>query len=101
VTGTWLLAGSAIGLTAAIAWGLHRTRQIYETQYQRELARRWPLESDGIDIPAWVNQGNRACIGQYEEILAAIRTDLDVVGPIRPTPIDPAPPAWVNDRGQR
>jgi hypothetical protein len=31
--------------------------------------------------------------------VADTRTDLDVVGPIRPTPIDPAPPAWVNDRG--
>jgi hypothetical protein len=27
---------------------------------------------------------------------ADARTDLDVVGPIRPTPIDPAPPVWVN-----
>jgi hypothetical protein len=30
---------------------------------------------------------------------ADARTDLDQVGPIRPTPVDPTPPAWVNDRG--
>jgi hypothetical protein len=64
VTGTWFLAGSAIGLIAAIAWGLHRTRQIYETQYQRELARRWPLESDGIYD--WNRDWDQAAINELE-----------------------------------
>jgi hypothetical protein len=69
MSGPWFLIGTAIGLAAVIAWG----RRIYLAQYKRELTRQpWPLESDGIDIPAWVNQGNRAVIGQYEEILAAI-----------------------------
>jgi hypothetical protein len=60
---TAFLIGAAIGLLAAcIIAGYRHIRHIYQTQ----LARYEP------DIPGWVNQGNRAVIGTYDEILAAL-----------------------------
>jgi hypothetical protein len=60
---TWFLIGAAIGLLAAIAIGLWRTPRIYNRQ----------LAQYEADIPRWVNQGNRAVIGTYDEILDTIR----------------------------
>jgi hypothetical protein len=60
---TWFLIGTAIGLLAAcIIAGYRRGRHIYQTQ----------LAQYETDIPRWVNQGNRAVIGTYDEILAAL-----------------------------
>lgn len=55
-----LLLGFAIGLFAAIVVvGYRHGRNIYLRQYEQE-------------IPGWVNQGNRAVIGTYDDILHTI-----------------------------
>lgn len=55
-----LLLGFAIGLFAAAVTVGYRTRRTI-TLHQYE-----------ADIPRWVNQGNRAVIGTYDDILHAI-----------------------------
>jgi hypothetical protein len=50
---TWLaiLVGP---LVAAIIYGAVRCREIYVNRLDCEP---WPLESDGLDIEPWVNEG--------------------------------------------
>jgi hypothetical protein len=68
VTGVLFLVGSTIGVVAAIAC-IHRSRRIYQTQ----------LAQYEAEIPGWINRGNRAVIGDYDEILIAIREAADFV----------------------
>lgn len=61
-----IYAGLAL-LAATLVWGFRRAR----TAYQRELEQRdhWPPESDGLDIPDRVNDGDTPL---YQRFITAV-----------------------------